>query len=237
MTRDIAQAVAIETEYRSNKAGRSLLALLEPAGYTSLDDFERDKKIYSIKQHPFMIVQFPYVDNVEKAMPYMFSVSDNNYLVIKGDERPFIIHATDNADVESWEAINIPVIRTWLTGHTMLINTNDFAIIVSLDNSDTYYTCDDLINFVLDWLKENCFSTEDVLTIEDNWFVVNGNQIFGTYFYEPVEERRNWIIQLNTDNADGIREQIVPLPEPYEYYELSCSNTDLINAIKDWGNN
>lgn len=237
MTRDIAQAVAIETEYRSNKAGRSLLALLEPAGYTSLDDFERDKKIYSIKQHPFMIVQFPYVDNVEKAMPYMFSVSDNNYLVIKGDERPFIIHATDNADVESWEAINIPVIRTWLTGHTMLINTNDFAIIVSLDNTKIRYTCDDLIKFILAKLKENYFSVEDILTEEDNWLVANGNQVFGTFFYESVDERRNWIIQLNTDNAEGIREQIVPLPESYEYYELSCNNTDLINIIKDWGNN
>ena len=88
----------------------------------------------------------------------------------------------------------------------MLVNTNDFTIIISLDSRRTYYACDDLINFILGWLKENCFSSEDELTVEDNWLIVNGNQIFGTYFYEPVDERRNWIIQLNTDNAEGIRE-------------------------------
>lgn len=237
MARDIEQAVAIETEYRSNKAGRSLLALLEPAGYTSLNDFEQDKKIYAIKQHPFIFAQIPYIDNVPQAMEYMFSISDNNYLIIKGDERPFIIHANDDADVDSWEAMNIPVVTTWLTGHTMLINTNDFAIVVSLDNRDTYYTSDDLINFIFAYLKANYFSTDDILTVEDNWFVLNGSQVFGMYFYESIAERRNWIIQLNTDNAEGIREQIVQLPESYEYYELTCSNTDLINIIKDWGNN
>lgn len=237
MTPNIEQAVAIEAEYRSNKAGRSLLTLLEPAGYTSLDEFEQDKKIYFIKQYPFIIAQFPYVDNVEQAVQYMFSASDNNYLITKGDERPFIIHANDDADVDSWEAINIPVISTWLEGHTMLINTNDFSIVVSLDNTKIRYTCDDLINFVLSKLKTYYFSVDDVLTTEDNWLVVNGNQVFGTFFYEAVDERVNWIIQLNTDNAEGIREQIVPLPEPYEYYELNCSNIDLINIIKDWGNN
>lgn len=237
MTRDIAQAVAIEAEYRSNKAGRSLLALLEPAGYTSLDDFEQDKKIYAIKQHPFVLAQIPYIDNVPQAMEYMFNISDNNYLVIKGDERPFIIHANDDADIESWEAMNIPVIPTWMIGHTMLINTNDFAIVVSLDNTKIHYTCDDLIKFILTKLKEKYFLADDILTTEDNWFVINDNQVFGTFFYESIDERRNWIIQLNTDNAEGIREQIVPLPEPYEYYELNCSNADLINIIKDWGNN
>lgn len=236
MTPNIEQAVVIEAEYRSNKAGKSLLALLEPAGYTSLDEFEQDKKIYFIKQYPFIIAQFPYVDNVEQAVQYMFSASDNNYLITKGDERPFIIHANDDADVDSWEAINIPVISTWLEGHTMLVNTNDFSIVVSLDNTKIRYTCDDLINFVLDKLKTYYFSANDVLTTEDNWLVVNGNQVFGTFFYEAVDERVNWIIQLNTDNAEGIREQIVPLPEPYEYYELNCNNIDLINIIKDWGN-
>lgn len=237
MVKNINQAVLIEDDYHANKQGRSLPALLEAAGYTSLDEYFSDKKIYCIKNNPFIVADYSFVDNVVPATNIMYSNTDKNYFIINNGTQPFIITATDVSHNAEYEALNLPVIETWFEGHSLLVNTDDFAILVSLNKQQCWYEGADLINFIFGWIKRNCFSDADTLSIQDNYLVVNNNQIFGAFLFEPMDERCTWIIQLNTDNGGEIREILLPLPEGYEYYELSCENDDIRQAVYDWGNN
>lgn len=237
MTKDIKQAVLIEDDYQANKQGRSLSTLLEAAGYTSLDEYIADKKIYCIKNNPFVIADYSFINNVIPATNLMYSGEDKNYFIINNDVQPFIITASDTTKIAEYEALNLPVIETWLTGRSLLVNTNDFAILVSLSRQQCWYDRVDLINFIFGWIKRNCFTEDDVLSIEEGGYLVaNDNQVFGTFLYEPIDGRCTWIIQLNTDNGGEVRNNLLPLEDGLEYYELSCKNEDIRQAVYDWGN-
>lgn len=237
MSKDIKQAVLIEDEYQVNKQDDSLALLLEAAGYTSLDEYFIDKKIYYIKNNPFIVADYSFIDNVIPATNIMYSEEDKNYFIINNDTQPFVITASDTTKIAEYEALNLPVIETWLAGRSLLVNTNDFAILVSLSRQQCWYDRTDLINFIFGWIKRNCFTEDDVLSIEEGGYLVaNGNQVFGVFLYEPVDGRCTWIIQLNTDNGGTMRNELMPLEDGFKYCELSCKNEDIRQAVYDWGN-
>lgn len=230
--RDIKNAISAEAYYLEvgRRNGESLVDLVKPFGYSTLENYFKDKAEYQLKAQDYAVL-YVYVDDIFAKVEAAITQEAPSIFVIKAS-RTIVWHGKDEElNRELCKELGYEVIPLDYNGGNIVTGVGDFNFI---------FVCKAVPNINTQWFMEKFaayFSRffEDVVCNEND-ILINGKKVMGSMQRE-TETMYEFATQISfVDRAEDIYKICPPTgakkPSAIPSGYFSCD--DLWDEVLSW---
>lgn len=232
---NIEEAIIIEEKYKQDKTHNKIypiLPLLSNCGYSSLEEYQRDKAVYVCKHLTWNIVEEPYIDTVFAKQADSNQINAFMYTIHDGNKYAFVPNSSHNEPLLENYGFTVVNIEYMANNGLILSFDGDLRVYIVIPRSVF-----DGINtqFFLGKINDYLISLGANSVINNNDILIDNKKVCGSAsFQTPTSVHMVFQITF-TDNIELIKEICGKrYKEPSYIPSDICTPEDMLNEMLSW---